>query len=73
MSSSRRERVFIVRLWTASVAPGAEWRGSVQDVAERRTFYVASPREVADYLALTLTSPQPAGEEDMGMEKAPLR
>ncbi len=73
MGSSRRERVFLVRLWATSAAPNAEWRGSVQDIAEGRTFYVAGPREVADYLALALAERWSEGDGRTEMEKPPPR
>ena len=54
--AERRERVFVVRMWCAGedCAPSA-WRGSVRDVKSGRLLYVVGTREVADYIAATLS------------------
>lgn len=57
MDSDRRERVFVIRMWTDgdAVVRGA-WRGSIQDVASGRKRYVTAAHEIADFVALRLAA-----------------
>ena len=54
--AERRERVFVVRMWCAGEDRATSaWRGSVRDVKSGRLLYVVGTREVADYIAATLS------------------
>ncbi len=62
MKSKRRERVFIVRMWSEREASISEaWRGLVQDISSGRKLYVTDPGEVAEFIAVHLTD---AGDRD---------
>lgn len=55
MSTERRERVFLVRLWRAGDPAGEHaWRGSVHDVTFGPKRFVTGSQEIADFVALRL-------------------
>ena len=56
MNTSRRERVFVVRMWLEpeSTAPPM-WRGSIHDVAADLKRYVTGPEEAAEFIAIRLS------------------
>ena len=56
MNTSRRERVFVVRMWLEpdSTSPPV-WRGSIHDVAADLKRYVTGPDEAAEFIAIRLS------------------
>ncbi len=52
----------MVRMWLSEGHNG-EWRGSVRDVTAERTYYVVETREIADFIANALSSPEPIPRE----------
>ena len=54
----------MVRMWLSEgVQSNGEWRGSVRDVTAERTYYVVETREIADFIASALNSPEPLVHE----------
>jgi hypothetical protein len=55
VNTSRRERVFVVRMWLEpeSTAPPV-WRGSIHDIATDSKRYVTGPEEAAEFIAIRL-------------------
>jgi hypothetical protein len=57
VKSNRRERVFIVRMWSEREATVSKaWRGLVHDISSGRKLYVTDPGEVAEFIAVHLTN-----------------
>ncbi|MGA8476003.1 MAG: hypothetical protein WB681_13195 [Candidatus Cybelea sp.] len=56
MKNERSEIVFVVRMWQQGIGEdgGSEWRGSIHQVDSGRSFYVTGPREVADFISVSL-------------------
>ncbi len=55
--SSRREWVFLVRMWHEAGDSGqGSWRGSVYEVKTGRRCYLSAPAEVVDFIASALRS-----------------
>jgi len=54
MNPKRRDATFLVRMWLAEEAEGAQWRGSVLEVTSGKRFFVTQPRDVADFIAAHL-------------------
>ncbi len=53
----RLEHLFIVRIWQeASPARNGPWRGSVEHVPSSQRFYFASLDDLADFIALRVSS-----------------
>jgi hypothetical protein len=64
MSRSRRERVFLVRMWSDADTVADDWRGSIHEVGTDRRFYITAPGDVAGYIATALLHAEPAPPED---------
>lgn len=52
----RVEHLFLVRMWLEPDPRGSNWRGLVRHVRSGRRLFVASTADVADFIALQLTS-----------------
>jgi len=63
MSRDRRERVFLVRMWSDAGTAADDWRGSIHEVGTDRRFYVTAPGEIAGYIATALLHAAPATPE----------
>jgi hypothetical protein len=64
MTQGRRERVFLVRMWSDAGAAADGWRGSVHEVGTDRRFYLTAPGEIAEYIATALYCAGPAEPEN---------
>jgi hypothetical protein len=55
VNTSRRERVFIVRMWLEPESTASPvWRGSIHDIGTDLKRYVTAPEEAAEFIAIRL-------------------
>jgi hypothetical protein len=62
--SSRRECVFLVRMWrNGGCTEEGRWRGSIYEVTTGRRRYLGAPAEVCEFIASALRSPEASTAE----------
>jgi hypothetical protein len=62
--SSRRECVFLVRMWRNAGNTGEGlWRGSIHEVATGRRRYVSAPADISEFVEGALRSPEASTAE----------
>jgi hypothetical protein len=49
---TRRELVFVVRMWLQgeSDSEGGNWRGSIQEVDSGKRFYIVGKHDIVDFI-----------------------
>ena len=61
---TRREHVFLVRMWLdGNLSDAGSWRGSIHEVATGRRRYVSGLADIGEFIEGALRSPEPAAAE----------